>query len=96
MPDPKSSQIPIVKEFRKDMEKHYPNDPINILSLAYYIHAAIATKALKSIEGKITKEKLLAKIEAMKDYDLGGFAVNFTTTTRHAYPHNISIIKGIL
>jgi len=55
MPDPKKSKLKIVEEFREDMKKYFPNDPINILSLSYYIHTAIIEDGLKKIEGEITK-----------------------------------------
>jgi len=94
MPNPKTSDKPIVQEFRQDMKEYFPNDPLNILSLSYYIHAAIVSEALQKIDGPITKEKLLEQIQAMKNYDLGGFTVNFDPSTRHAYDHNISILEG--
>jgi ABC-type branched-subunit amino acid transport system substrate-binding protein len=92
MPDPKKSNLAIVKEFRQDMESLYPGDPINILSLSYYIHAAIVVDALKKIKGDITKEKLITQIESMKNYNLGGFIVNFDKNRRHAYEHKIRIL----
>lgn len=94
MPNPLTSDKQIVKEFREDMKEHFPTDPPNVLSLSYYIHAAIVVDALQQIDGPITKEKLLAQIAAMKNYDLGGFLVDFNNNTRHAYPHTISILKG--
>ena len=78
----------------EDMKKYFDYDPPNILSLSYYIHAAIVIEALKKIEGPITQEGLLEQIESMQNYDLGGFTVSFNPTTRHAYEHNISILKG--
>lgn len=94
MPHPEDSDLEIVKEFREDMEKSSPEDPLNILSLSYYIHAAIVEHAIKKIPGTVTKEGVLQEIQNMKNYNLGGFIVNFDPQTRHAYPHNISIIKG--
>ena len=94
MPDPKESILPIVKLYQADMQKFFPNDPLNILSLSYYIHATIIIEALKKIEGPITKEKLLNQIENMKNISLNGFNIDFNPETRHAYKHNISILKG--
>jgi branched-chain amino acid transport system substrate-binding protein len=94
VPNPKKSKKEIVKQYREDMKKHFPEDPVNILSLSYYIHASIIIEAMKGIEGAITKEKIIEKIEAMEDLDIGGFPVTFDPETRHAYKHVISIIKG--
>lgn len=95
MPHPVNSTLPIVKEFKEDMKKHFPHDPPNILSLAYYIHASIIIEALKKITGPVTKETVLAQIENMKNYSIGGFPVDFNRTTRHAYPQNISILSSL-
>jgi len=94
MPNPQTSEKRIVREFREDMKKYFPTDPLNILSLSYYLHAALIADALGKIEGPITKEKLLNQMEILQQYDLGGFSVTFDKETRHAYPHTISILKG--
>jgi len=88
------SDLPIMEEFREDMKKHYPQDPLNILSFASYFHTTILIEGLKRIEGKITQEKLLNKIEQMKNEKIGGLLVDFNLQTRHAYPHVISLIEG--
>jgi ABC-type branched-subunit amino acid transport system substrate-binding protein len=93
MPHPKKSNLPIVKQFREDLSKYFPADTPNVLSLSYYIHAAIICEALKKIQGPITKEKLLVNVENMKNYNLGGFIVSMDPNTRHAYPHKISILR---
>jgi len=94
VPNPLKSDIPIVKEFKADMKEYFPNDTLNILSLSYYIHASIIVDALKNIVGPVTKEKLITQIEKMKNYDLGGFPIDFDNETRHAYKHKIRILKG--
>ena len=94
VPDPKNTTLPIVKEYQEALNKFFPQESFNILSLTYYISAKIVTEALKKIPGQITKEKLLAEIEKMKDFDLKGFTVKFNPQNRHAFGENISIIKG--
>jgi len=95
VPDPKLSNYKIVQEYRHDIKRFFPNkEQPNILGLAYYIHATIVAEALKEVEGKITKEKLLTNIENMKNRDLGGFIVDFNKKNRHAYPLQTTILKG--
>ena len=84
----------IVKQYQEDLKKYFPKQSFNILSLAYYISAKIIVHALKSIKGKITKEKIISEIEKMKKFDLDGFTVDFDPSNRHAFGQNISIIKG--
>ena len=95
MPNPIKSDLTIVKEFREDLKKYFPNETPNILSLAYYIHASIIIEALKRTTGEITKEKIIKQIESFKKHNIGGFVVDFDKNSRHAYPHNISILTGL-
>jgi len=94
MPNPQKSNLIIVKMFREDMKKYFPDDPINILSLSYYIHASIIIEAMKKITGEITKEKIIGQIEDMQDFDLLGFKVNFNDENRYAYEHKIEILES--
>ena len=94
VPDPKDPKLLIVKEYQEALKKFFPKETFNVLSLSYYISAKIIVQALKKISGKITKEKLLAEIEKMKNFDLEGFTVKFNPQNRHAFGEDISIIKG--
>lgn len=95
VPDPALSNYPIVKEYRHDIQRFCGSqEHPNILGLAYYIHAAIIIDALQTIEGPITKEAVLKKIEGLQNKDIGGFIVNFDRTTRHAYPLGSTILEG--
>jgi len=94
VPAPATSIAPIAQAYRRDMLAYFPQDPINILSLSYYIHANIVTKAIAKSPENATKEDILKNIENMKNFDLGGFVVNFNLQTRYAYPHLVTIIKG--
>ncbi len=94
VPDPKDASIPIVKEYQENLTKFFPEEVFNILSLTYYISAKIITLAIKNLTGPITKEKIIAQIEQMQDYDLGGFKVDFNPQNRHAFGEKVSLIKG--
>jgi len=37
---------------------------------------------LKKIKGKITKEKIIQKLEGIKNYDFAGLKLNFDSKTR--------------
>ena len=94
VPNPNDKTISIVKNYQESLTKFYPEEPFNILSLAYFIQAMIVVEALRSIEGEITKESVIKNIEDMEDFDLNGFNVNFNLSNRYAFGDNISIIKG--
>lgn len=100
VPDPIKSTQPIAEWYRRDMEAYFPEEQLNILSLSYYIHAHIITKALQtyathlSLSEPFKTERFINIIEQMKNTDIGGFIINFNAKTREAYPHLVSIIKG--
>lgn len=94
VPDPENKELAIVQEYQTNLKKYYPDESFNILSLAYYIQAKIIVEAMKTIYGPITKEKILAEIEKMQNFDLGGFKINFDPLTRYAFGQNIIMIKG--
>ncbi len=94
VPNPKNDKLAIVKEYQTNLKKYYPEETFNILSLAYYIQAKIIVEAIKTIEKPITKEKIIEVIEGMKNFDLGGFEINFNPFTRYAFGQNIILIKG--
>ena len=94
VPNPKNDKLAIVKEYQTSLKKYYPEETFNILSLAYYIQAKIVIEAIKTAYKPITKEKIIKAIEDMKNFDLGGFEVNFNPLTRYAFGQNIILIKG--
>ena len=94
VPDPVTANLPIAAEYRRDLEEFFPCDTPNVLSFAYYIHARILIEALEKNNGTRAKDSLIATIEGMKKYNLGGFMVDFDPQTRYAYQPTIKLIKG--
>ncbi|MFH1831698.1 MAG: ABC transporter substrate-binding protein [bacterium] len=94
VPDPKTSQMLLAKQYLEDMKKYFPEEIPNILAFSYYVSTAIIIDAIKNISGTITKEKIIKAIENMKQHMIDGFMVNFDETNRHAFGREISIIKG--
>jgi branched-chain amino acid transport system substrate-binding protein len=79
-PDANSSQIQIVKEYRKASQKN--NFSFNTWSLEGYINSSIFIDILKKIKGEITKEKIIQKMEKIKNYNLEGLKLNFNPQTK--------------
>lgn len=94
VPNPEKDTSLIAQEYRKNLKKFFKHETPNILSFTYYICAKIIVEALRKAGGIITKEQIIQTIEAMKNYNLAGFMVNFNPENRHAFGSNISIIKG--
>lgn len=94
VPDPVHSSLPLVKEYRASLERYYPDETHNILSLAYYLGAAIISKALRDCQGNFTQEAILQNMEKMHQTSIGGFEVTFDTHDRHMFGKNIEIVRG--
>ena len=93
IPNPETCPYKIAQDYLADLEKYFPAQTPNVLSFAYYIHAAIVCTALQRITGPITKESIIQEIEKMRATTIGGFPLNFDPQTRHVYPQKIEIIK---
>lgn len=94
VPDPFYSSLPLVQEYRINMDRYYPDETYNVLSLAYYLSAAIIGHALKKCQKSITPTALIQEIEKMHQYSIGGWQVTFDTSDRHVFGKNIVIVKG--
>ena len=80
VPNPFTSQLPIVQEFRKDMEKAHIS--IDAIALETYIGVRLLIEVLKQIEGPVNKESIRKALEKIKNYDFKGLQLNFDPETR--------------
>ncbi len=80
VPNPKISQLEIVKEYRQAMNRN--NYPLGVFSLEAYISASIFIEMLQKIEGKITPEKIKQQFELFNDFQFKGFTLNFDPENR--------------
>jgi len=92
-PNPFDAGLPIVAAYQEDMRAQgYTN--FSGYSLRGYIHATLLIEVLKKISGPITKEKIVAGFEELKNFDLGGLLLNFNPATRSLGNHVWLVSKG--
>ncbi len=85
VPNPRTSQLEIVKEYRKDMDKYgYDYD---VFSLEGYIGTSILIDAIKKIKGPVTREKIMQQLEGLKDYKFKGLTLTFDPKHRDLARH---------
>lgn len=77
MPFPYSPMQPVVREFHELMAKHQPGKTLSYASIESFIAAKVLVEAIRRAGTEPTRQKVLAQLEAMRDYDVGGFHVNF-------------------
>ena len=79
-PDPKTSNLEIVKEFRA--AANLAGEPLGGFILEGYMIADIFIDIIKGIKGEITKDKILAASEKIKNKKYKGLFLNFNPETR--------------
>ncbi len=80
VPCPESSDLEIVKEYRKKLS-YYGYEP-NAFSLEAYIAASIFFDQVSKIDLPITGEKIMNQMEKLKNYNFKGLKLNFNLSTR--------------
>lgn len=85
VPYPWRTTPPVVKEFREEVKERAPGTDISFSALEGFISAKVLVQALRraSRPGRPPdREALVAALEAMQAYDVGGLEVSFTPTAR--------------
>lgn len=90
VPNPKTSDFEIVKEFRQQISKQAL--PADSYSLEGYIAASITADYFKKINGTITFEALSKLIQRTKNYNFKGLTLNFDPKT-HELAHYLWIVR---
>lgn len=80
VPNPITSDIEIVKDYRQQVKLYGQKE--NVFSLEAYIVTSITLDLMKAIEGPITVDKVLKKVESLKQYNFKGLTLNFNEKNR--------------
>lgn len=83
MPNPFTSDLSIVKEYRDAMSAAGKTDMIDYTSLEGYVQAAMFVKAVENISGDITRDNLVSSLNKL-DVDLGGLKLKFSPENHQA------------
>jgi len=78
VPNVNSTGVKVVKEYQHDMKVFSPNANYSFLSLESYISAKTLVEGLRRTGSNPTREKLIAALESMTDYDMGGFVIKYS------------------
>jgi len=77
VPPPTKRSLPIVKEYQHAIELQIGKKEWSFTSLESYIGAKVLVEALKRAGPRPTREGLMQALDALKDFDVGGYAVSF-------------------
>lgn len=74
----------VIVEYKTLMKKYAPNEPLSFISLESFLAAKAVVKALKQIDGTITRKKFIHEMHNLPKNTLQGVAINF----KHDQLHN--------
>src|SRR4051812_10448287 len=77
VPPPTKRSLPIVQEYQAAIEKQLGNKDYSFTSFEAYIGAKVMVEALRKAGPRPTREAFMRELDAMKDYDVGGYTVAF-------------------
>jgi ABC-type branched-subunit amino acid transport system substrate-binding protein len=83
IPYPQNNALAVVREYQKMMKQYAPDRPLSFYSLEGFMGAKIAVEGIRRAGPNPTREKLIAALNTMKDFDLGDFLVSYTPTARN-------------
>jgi ABC-type branched-subunit amino acid transport system substrate-binding protein len=82
MPFPYAAYTPVVREFHALMSKHAPDKVVSYASVESFIAAKVLVEALRRAGPEPTREKVRQALQGLRDFDVGGFKVDFSTANR--------------
>lgn len=78
LPHPHRVSTRVVKEHQQMLKEYAPDAKPNYTSLEAYVAAKVVVEAISRAGNNPTPEKLVAALEGMRHYDLGGYEINFS------------------
>jgi ABC-type branched-subunit amino acid transport system substrate-binding protein len=75
--------IPVVKEYHAAMEAAIGKKEFSYTSLESYIAAKVLVEGLRRAGPQPTREKLLAALDGVSNYDVGGYLVSFSPSNHN-------------
>jgi ABC-type branched-subunit amino acid transport system substrate-binding protein len=74
---------PVVKEYQAAMEAAFGKKDYSYTSLESYIAAKVLVEGLRRAGPQPTREKLLAALDTVSNYDVGGYLVSFSPSNHN-------------
>ncbi len=93
VPDPFTSQLPVVKDYRSDLRQLAPEARLNTVSLEGYISSRILLRALKSSSDPIDREGIIDLLEGLGTFDIGLGQPLSLSPTKHQASHRIWLTR---
>jgi ABC-type branched-subunit amino acid transport system substrate-binding protein len=84
-PNPFTPTRAVINEYQTAMKTYAPNEPLSFSSLEGYLGAKIAAEAVRRAGPQPNRERVLAALRNLGEYDLGGLWVKYTPQARKGW-----------
>ncbi|MGZ5194737.1 MAG: ABC transporter substrate-binding protein [Ramlibacter sp.] len=85
IPFPFTQSAPIISEYQRAMTQFAPGEPLSFSSLEGYLGARIAAEAVRRSGAVVNRERLLASLRTMGEYNLGGVYVSYSPAQKKGW-----------
>lgn len=85
IPYPFTQSAPVIAEYQRAMTQFAPAEPLSYSSLEGYLGARIAAEAVRRAGPVVNRERLLASLRTMGEYNLGGVYVNYSPAQKKGW-----------
>ncbi len=85
MPYPWNDTVAVVRDYQRTINRQ--KEKYSYYGLEGYINARVLTDALRKLGRDVTRERLIATLESMNNYDLGGYRITFGPDNRLGSRH---------
>lgn len=83
LPSPNRLAIKMVKEHRQILRDYVADAQPNYTTLEAFVSAKVVVEALNRAGSNPTPERLVAALEGLRHFDLGGYEISFSPTERN-------------
>ena len=84
-----NSYASIILKYKAALDKYFPGEASDYVSLEGYIDATILAEAVKRVGPQIDTEKLVDELERMRDFDMGLGTVLSFSPNDHQGSHKV-------
>ncbi len=95
VPYPYRPSLPVVREFQAALKKHAPGAEVNYTNFEEYLGAKVLVEALRRAGPKPSRAQVIAALESLRSFDLGGVTVSYGPKERVGSRYvEVTVIDG--
>lgn len=95
MPYPWDDTLPVVKDYKRMMEKFNKNEKLSYYGIEAYINARVLVEAIKMAGRQLTREKLVDALESMREFNIGGYPISYSSASHNGSKFVETTVLGL-